>query len=234
MKRLISVLVVLSAIIFGSLTSVAQTGDPGLMDIKDFVRQVFIHGVPYEEANKYDTSVVPTLLKMLEDPTEEAHWANIAVVLEIIGDERAVDPLIAFIEKGVEGEMSRFRYVAKTSALMGLGYLINKTGNEKALNYLKQSLAPETWEARRIAGISPFQASMDERNRDLSKYAILGLALSGHPSAAEAIRSLQKPADTEAKRAFQAQVSDVVSEALKTNEEIAREGLATYYRKSMP
>jgi hypothetical protein len=234
MKRLISVLVVLSAIIFGSLTSVAQTGGSGLMDIKNFVRQVFIHGVPYEEANKYDTSVVPTLLKMLEDPTEEAHWANIAVVLEIIGDERAVDPLIAFIEKGVEGKMSRYRYIAKTSALMGLGYLINKTGNEKALNYLKQSLAPETWKARRITGISPFQVSMDERNRDLSKYAILGLALSGHPSAAEALRSLQKPADTEAKRAFQAQMSDVVSEALKTNEEIAREGLATYYRKSMP
>lgn len=234
MNRMILVLVVLGTIIFGSLNSAAQPGGSGVMEIKGFVSQVFIHGVPYEEANKYDAPVVPTLLKMLEDPTQEAHWANIAVVLEIIGDERAVDPLLTFIEKGVEGKMSRYHYVAKTSALMGLGYLVNKTGNEKALNYLKGSVIPETWESKKITGISPFQASMAERNTDLSKYAILGLALSGNPSAAETIRSLQKPMDTETKRAFQAQVSDVVSDALKTNEEISREGLTNYYRKSMP
>jgi hypothetical protein len=233
MMQLISCVVVLGAVMLGTNISVAQTGRPKVIDIKDFVRQVFIHGVPYNEANKYDSSVVPTLLEMLVDQKEEAHWANIAVVLEIIGDERAVDPLIAFIEKRGEKDMSRSVYVAKTSALMGLGYLINKTGNEKALNYLKQSSVPETWQARGIGGISPFQASMEESNRDLSKYAIFGLALSGHPSAAEHLQALQKPGDTEARRAFQMEVRDVVSEGLKTNREIARDGLASYYRKSV-
>jgi HEAT repeat protein len=204
------------------------------MDIQSFVAQVFIHGVPYEEASKYDSAVVPTLLKMLEDPKQEAHWANIAVVLEIIGDERAVQPLIAFIEKGVDGKMSNDFYTAKTSALMGLGYLVNKTGNENVLNYLKKGMAPQMWDAKAMNGISSFQASKAERNMDLSKYAVLGLALSGKPAAAEAIKSLQKPMAIAADRAFQAQMGDVVTEALKANEEISQKGLVMYYRKSMP
>jgi hypothetical protein len=207
-----------------------QQRDPSPTDVRDFVRQVFIHGVPYEEASKYDPSVVPTLLDMLNDPAEQAHWANIVAVLGMIGDERAVDPLIAFIEADFEGGLSRDQYAAKTSALMALGYLINKTGNQKALDYLKDSLAPETWAARDIAGIPPFQASTTERNWDFGKHAILGLALSGHPQAALALRSLQQPAATETRRAFQAQVSDLVSEALKEHQRITRQGLMDYYR----
>jgi HEAT repeat protein len=152
----------------------------------------------------------------------------------MIGDERAVDPLIAFIEDDYEGGLSREQYAAKTSALMALGYLINKTGNQEALDYLVDSLAPETWVARDVAGIAPFQVSTTERNRDFSKHAVLGLALSGHPQAAQALRSLQQPAATEAQGTFQAQVSDVVSEALKEHQSISRLGLADYYRTRQP
>jgi hypothetical protein len=125
-----------------------QSRASSLMDIRDFVRQVFIHGVPYEEATKYDSSVVPTLLDMLNDPAEEAYWPNIVVVLGMIGDERAVDPLISFIEADDQGDLSREHYAAKTSALMALGYLIDKSGNQKALDYLIDSLAPDTWVAQ--------------------------------------------------------------------------------------
>jgi hypothetical protein len=210
------------------------SGAPGLLDIREFVRQVFIHGVPYQEASRYDASVVPTLLGMLNDPAEEAYWPNVVVVLGMIGDERAVEPLIAFIEAGVQGSLSREHYAAKTSALMALGYLINKTGNQRALNYLKDSVAPETWAARGVAGTAPFQASTTERDRDFSKHAILGLALSGRPEAAQALRSLQQPAATETQRAFQAQVSDLVSEALEEHQRIATQGLENYYRTTQP
>jgi hypothetical protein len=211
-----------------------QSGAPGLMDIRDFVRQVFIHGVPYQEASKYDASVVPTLLGMLNDPAEEAYWPNIVVVLGMIGDEQAVEPLISFIEADVQGGLSREHYAAKTSAMMALGYLINKTGNQRALTYLTDSVAPETWAARGMAGTAPFQASTAERDRDFSKHAILGLALSGRPEAAQALRSLQQPAATEAQRAFQAQVSGLVSEALAEHQRIATQGLKDYYRATQP
>jgi hypothetical protein len=214
--------------------AMAQHSEPGLMDIRDFVRQVFIHGVPYEEASRYDSSVVPTLLEMLNNPAEKAHWPNIVVVLGMIGDERAVDPLISFIEADYSGDLSTELYRAKTAALMALGYIINKTGNRKALSYLMSSLHPETWGARDVVGIAPFQGDTAERNTDFSKHAILGLALSGHPEAAQALRSLQQPAPTEAQRAFQAEAGDLVSEALEEHAKIAREGLASYYREPPP
>ena len=47
------------------------SGASPLMDVRDFVRQVFIHGIPYEEARRYDASAVPVLLAMLQDPIEE-------------------------------------------------------------------------------------------------------------------------------------------------------------------
>jgi HEAT repeat protein len=201
------------------------------MDVREFVRQIYVEGVPYEEASRFDSSAVPVLLQMLEDPAEEEYWANIAVTLGIIGDESAVEPLIAFIEKPVEG-ISRTQYTAKTSALMSLGYLVNKSGNERALNYLIGSLDPEVWEKRGRMAASPFHATPEERNRDLSKYAVLGLALSGRPEAAAALRSLQEPAQTRSMREFQNQYGDVVSEAISTNEKVAQMGLAEYYRAS--
>ena len=155
-----------------------------------------------------------------------------ARLLGIIGDEGSVDPLIAFVEAGEDGRLSRPHYVAKTSALMAMGYLINKTGIEKALNYLIESLDPDVWVERKTTGISPFQPAITESNRDLSKYALLGLALSAHPSAAGALRSLQEPTGTQNQMAFQAQVSDIVSEALQDHEIIASEGLVDYYRNN--
>lgn len=207
-------------------------GGSDQIDIRDFVRHLFIHGVPYEEANRYGSAAVPTLLTMLRDPAEEQHWSNIVVVLGMIGDEQAVEPLISFIEAGSQTNISSEHYRAKTSALMSLGYIINKTGNQRALNYLRESVWPETWASRSVVGIAPFQASTAERNSDFSKHAILGLALSGRPEAAEILRSLQQPAKTDTERAFKAEVSNLVSHALKEHDTISRVGLYNYYRSS--
>ena len=214
----------------GAATAATGAQAPPL-DVRDFVRQVFIHGVPYEEASRYDASAVPALLAMLRDPAEQAHWANIVVVLGMIGDERAVDPLIAFIEAHAPPDgLSREHYAAKTSALMALGYLTNRSGNRKALDYLKSGVAPTTWAAKDIAGRAPFQSSLSERNRDFSKFAILGLALTGHPEAAQTLRQLQAPSPSPATREFQAQVGDVIAEALRENQKISEQGLMNYYR----
>jgi hypothetical protein len=200
------------------------------MDIRDFVRQVFIHGVPYEEASRYGNAAVPVLLDMLKEPAEKPYWSNIVVTLGMIGDERAVEPMISFVEADEPAGLSREHYTAKTSAIMSLGFLINKSGNQQALDFLKQAANPQTWASKRM-GVAPFQSSMIERNFDLSKHAVLGLALSGRPEAAEILRSLQQPTDVETQRQFQAQVGDLVSEALKENERIAKQGLESYYRE---
>lgn len=206
-----------------------QGGTAELMDIKSFVHQTFIHGVRYQEASKYGSDVVPVLLEMLEDPAEKDFWANEVITLCIIGDENAVEPIIAFINKDVQGELSESHYRAKTSAIMALGYLINKSGSKKALEYLKECISPEVWTERKLNWKGPYQASVDDRNEQLSTMAVLGLALSGNP---EALRTLQQPAVSSKAQKFQAQVSDVISEAIKANKKIAKEGLIEYYENS--
>jgi hypothetical protein len=199
-----------------------------LTDVRDFVRQIFIHGVPYEEATQFGASAVPVLLEMLNDPQEAPYWANIVVVLGMIGGEDVIDPLIAFIEEDTPN-VTREIHAAKTSALMSLGYILNRTGSPRVLNYLVESTSLETWEERSVEGVASFQPGIEERNEDFSKFAILGLALSGRPEAAEALRSLQRPTGSAEQRAFQAQVSDLISESLEENRKIAEEGLADYY-----
>ena len=61
--------------------------------------------------------------------------------------------------------------------------------------------------------------------------AILGLALSAHPSAAQTLRSLQKPAANETEKALQARLKDVITEALRAHETISKEGLASFKPK---
>ena len=114
---------------------------------------------------------------------------------------------------------------------MALGYLINRSGNQKALVYLKDSVKPEIWGQRKVHWNSPYHTNVDGRNIQLTKMAILGLALSGHPSAAETLQVLHAPGISEADKKFQHQVSGVISEALRAHEAISREGLMNYDTK---
>lgn len=203
------------------------------MNVQEFVHQVFIEGVPYAGVAQYGSDDVPTLLAMLNEPQEKAHWSNIVVTLGIIGDDRAVDPLINFLDGN--GEMaSRDDFAARSSALMSLGYLINKSKNEKALAYLKGHMTPKGWRGSKMVTAGTLQASQDARSQQLSTLAILGLALSGDPLAKEALESLQKGMRTGEPTAFARQMDSTVTEALKAHEIIAKEGLPAYYQKATP
>lgn len=203
------------------------------MAINDFVKQRFIRGVPYEEALKYSEKNVPELLLMLTDSSNITYWSNIIVTLGIIGDERAITPLIDLIKGDQEGMLSRDLYNAKTSAIMALGYLINKSGNEEALDFLKDCLDPHNWDESQPTWSSPFQAARPDRNIQLSSVAVLGLTLSGHPGAIEALQALKNPMETEEQKKFQSQISNTLDQAIRECEDISTGGLLEYYRKNM-
>lgn len=204
---------------------------PGLMaqqmDIQDYVRQTFIQGVPYQQSAEYGASDVPTLLSMLADPAEEMWWTNIVGVLGIIGDERAVQPLIDFAEASVDGETSPAVYRAKTAVPMALGYLVNRSGSQAAQDYLIESLDPDAWNRRGVGWTDPFLPTAEERNVQLTTMAAMGLALSGTPEAAAALRTM---ADTMSPT-LTAQMGDAVSDALEVHEQVSEMGLAEYYRR---
>lgn len=199
------------------------------VDIREFVRRTYIHGLPYEEASRYGPSVVPALLAMLDAPGEEPHWTNIVAVLGIVGDDRVVKPLQDFASEGV-GELSHPQYRAKNSVPVALGYLGHKTGNREALDYLLASLDPNVWDGRGFAWASPYHPTTLERNEHLTEMAIIGLALSGRPRAGDALGSLQGGEVMGA--AQRARFSTLVAEALSTYEIVSRFGLAEYYRRA--
>ena len=197
-------------------------------NIRDFVHTIFVEGIPYDAANAYTSEVVPTLLQMLQDEDEAPYWSNIAVTLCIIGDESAVGPLISFIEADGEAELSDSRYQATSSAVMALGYLINKSGNQRALDYLLGSVDPDAWMQRGVRWRARVQASPEARNVDLSSMAILGLALSGRPEAASALDRVPKFKFG----AVQPAVSGLIETARETHRMVSQDGLSEYYQKS--
>ena len=203
-------------------TTLPMTVSTQDMDVTDFVRATYIEGIPYDLANAYTSDVVPVLLDMLQDEEQTPYWGNIAVTLCIIGDERTVEPLIEFIEGNVEGEITDALYEAKSSAILALGYLVNKSGNGRSLQYLIVSAVPDTWGQRGIEWQAPYQASRDERNVDLSTAAILGLALSGRDDAKSALRDLPLRDDQ----------AGLIDAALETLDAVAEGGLSGYYRDS--
>ena len=226
MKALISMLYAIAmGVIAGPVFAQEQ-------DINSFVRAIYMEGVPYSEATLFDPAdAVPALLDMLADPNEEQHWPNVVITLGMLGDARAVEPLIQFLEEDSGKRLSRPHYIAKTGVVMALGYLINKKENQQALAYLKDSVKPGVWAKRKTNWVSPYHANADDRNSQLSKMAIIGLALSGHPSARDTLQALKTPATSRADRRFQTQVSDVLSEAINAHETIRREGLISYDAK---
>lgn len=83
-------------------------------DLTGFVHRVHMNGISYEEALRFDAAKsVPALLAMLQDPKEEQAWPNVMVMLGILGDDRAVAPMINFLEADAAkgGALSRDHYV---------------------------------------------------------------------------------------------------------------------------
>lgn len=192
----------------------------------EFVRGTYVEGIPYESARALSPSVVPVLLSMLEDEEEAVYWGNIAVTLAIVGDETAVEPLIEFIEQDVGGGVSDSLYRAKTSALMALGYLANEGGSEWALVYLMESVYPESWSLRGIEWQAPLHASAEERDVELSRVAILGLALSGREEARTALAIHLAESG-----GLSAAQDGLVENAVATLDRIAAVGLSAYYQE---
>lgn len=206
--------------------------DPGVVypaDVAEFVKLTFPHGVPFEAASTFAPSAVPVLLDILADPRQEAVWPNTVATLGMIGDARAVDPLIAFIGSG-QGRLTPVQYAARSGAVMALGYIVNRSQHPKALTYLRESTSPDVWQRRQFAWASPYASTDGARNLQLSEVAILGLALSAQPSAAEALRDLQAQGVAAGADDVRRRLGALATDALGEHALIANKGLAEYYR----
>jgi HEAT repeat protein len=162
-------LVVLSLAFAIGMGARAQQAAPP--DIRDYVRfQPFERDAYRELSTSYDASATPALISMLDSEAEETNWEKAAYALGAIGDQRAVEALIAFVEKPRPSRTSKADVDARSGAIQSLGFLVNRTGNERALTYLIDGLTPEVWRERNIQGLPPrWTGSADDYDRFLSR-----------------------------------------------------------------
>jgi hypothetical protein len=111
---------------------------------------------------------------------------------------------------------------------MSLGFLVNRTGSEQALSYLIDGLTPTIWRQRKVTGIASWSSSNEEYDLELSKYALFGLSLSGHPRAGEALRSLQLSPTPEQAR-FRSDLDETLPQWLEVHALVAERGIAGMY-----
>ena len=206
----------LSGMIIAFLVITASGSQGAAMDIKTFVRAEYEHGIPYGEAAQFEGSVTPTLLNMLKDPQEKKWWGNIIATLGIIGDERAVAPLIDFLEHDIRGEVDPDLWGALLAVPQALGHIAAR-GDDKALNYLVANTTGKAWQTKRLPWT--FQGRSGEKlYTPLIKSVIISLGISSQPRAIQVLEQMQIAPDTpeEAKSA--------VSGALKLADEIKTKG----------
>jgi len=143
-----------------------------------------------EAASLFDATAVPGLVAMLD--SETPYCTGVVGMLVAVGDERAVDALIALVEKPyTDPALANVYESARAGAITGLGQLARRIGSERALTYLIEGLTPDVWDRRNVRGVAEWTKSYREYDALLSEYAIHGLAYSGDPRAGEALKSLQ-------------------------------------------
>lgn len=179
-----------------------------------------------ELAQVFDSNAVPDAIELLNSEEQEKQWTKVAAVLGVVGDDRAVDALIEFIERPVVIPIyiSMAHHNTRREAIKSLGVAVNRTGNERALNYLIESLDDSAWRRRGIQGVDAAWPTYDQYDRRLSIYAIFGLALSGHPRAGEALRTLQRSPRPNQTR-LRSGLDDVLTTWLDIYERVAEVGV---------
>ncbi len=203
-------------------------------DVREFVSQHWFEGVPYGAASQYTEEDAKRLVEWLvEEPEKhEEFLPEIVTTLCFIGSEVAVNPLIDFVERPWA---SRAVFNAKNAALIHLGDLINKSGNQAALDFLAH-VATEMETARALAEPQASVAVAEARvagavaptvealGAELAVSATLGLSLAGTPAAEETIERLKSDPN-----AF-ASVNQAAAEAAEISRTVRARGQKEYYR----
>lgn len=93
------------------------------------------------------------------------------------------------------------------------------------MDYLVEGLTPRVWRERNVMGTVPYRDSYAEYDLLLSTYAVFGLAVSGHPRAGEALRTLQR-SPTPEQLQFRDAEGATVTQWLEVHGLVAERGVA--------
>jgi hypothetical protein len=170
-----------------------------LPPVKEFVRRVHLHGIPYATASRYTKDEdLAALLEMLKSPDDREWWPNVATTICFMGKASAVESLIGFVNGGpkleaTENPGQRAVTTARRAAVAHMGVIVNKTNDKTALDFITRlaRLRPEA-----VAGFNwiPKEEGPALTSKDaiqgLAYAAVQGLAVSGNDNAAKTLDEL--------------------------------------------
>jgi len=218
-----------------AISGAAQAGTSGCcqddsieppLDVREFVSQHWIEGVPYQAASLYTEQDARRLVELLAEGTEEEFLPEIVTTLCFIGSPVAAEPLIDFVESARTG---RAVFKAKNAALIHLGDLIKKSGNLPALDFLTH-VATDMGAARALArseaAVSAAQAAaagvdaptLETLSAELAVSATFGLSLAATPATLEVVNRLKDNPDVFAS------VNQAAAEAVEIGREVLARG----------
>ena len=145
--------------------------------VKEFVRQEYVHGIPYDKARSLGPAAIPILESMLSDSKEQAAWPNIVTTLGYVGNESSTEHLIDFLENRFQEEINPNQFRALLLAPPALGHLAQR-GDRKAYSYL-QELAAEGLTGKRKFKWRFGSYSGEVLSLQMAEVAVNGIAVTG-------------------------------------------------------
>jgi hypothetical protein len=192
--------------------------------VRDFVHRRYFEGIPYDIASAYSVEDAKVLIGLLGESEEKRFLSNIVATLGMIGDPIAVNPLRKFIETG-EGSLEPAVANAKVFAPTALGYIVNKSGNKEAFDFLVAGMSTSGWR-KGLHWNLPGQEDVRARNFALAQSSIKGLGISAIP---EAELALSAASEGEIVSAGEADaLMPAIKNALELNKNIRVLGLRKY------
>jgi hypothetical protein len=202
-------------------------------DVRAFVSQHWIAGIPYLAASQYTEADAKLLLEWLVNEPEkhEEFLPEIVTTLGFIGSPIAVKPMIDFVRSA---RASKSVFNAKNAVLIHMGDLVNKSGSKEALDFLtsiatdkeaaKTLAMPRATIAAAEAAVAAVSApGVEDLAAELAVSATFGLALAGKPEAEQTLAGLMNAAG-----AF-ASVKAAAGEAAALSRTVRAQGQKAYY-----
>jgi hypothetical protein len=174
-------------------------------DVNTFVRQIYTHGVPLDQARTYTPDEVDQVAGLLDsckaansdvcrDTPEgqevEAGLTNVVLLIGVAGDPKtALNSLNAFLQRPPVD--SPWFYQARLAVPLAVGYLLRRNSkDEAALRFLQEGTDLNVWRSRGLK-LTPAE-SLETSAVALTQNSILGLGLSRNPQALLFLQQLEK------------------------------------------
>lgn len=160
------------------------------VDIHEFVKQEYIHGIPEEDAKLYGEAALPDLHAMLQSPLYEPYRTNIIATLGAIGSTCSIEPLLNYFQQ-LEGEISYSTFQSTLSLFQTMGILA-RTGNDTPIDFLVPFTNPTYWQESDYFDFTFENYSKKTLGHVYARIAMQGLGISGHPKALVTLKELEK------------------------------------------